>query len=1208
MSNTSDTTNESNSVYRRMIFVGLGGSGGKTLRFLKRDLNAWLKTIGWEEGMPQGWQFLQIDTPTVQDGAEIKSAAMLPDNEYLGLVGRDMEMAQLDASLYPIRSAQRMGASSWRVVPDSLNVNIQTGAGQYRAVGRSVALGYLQPIRARLKRAHEKLNQPEAQSSLSKLYMHVHKKNPSVNVSAPIVVVVSSLAGGTGAGLINDVCDLLREIDSTAGESFGILYTPDVFSDLSDDGDNRTGGIQPNSLAAISEILNGYWWHGGAGGTNVKIPSKKSTLMTAAGAVGEVNRTGPAYPFLVGRKNSSGISYKTSAQLFEIVGAALTSWVTDVTVQQQLLSYSQSNWRQAAINLKVSGHALVNKGSTVLNEFGLNPFNALGFSRVSLGNHYFENYASERIAREAVQFLAHNFEAGGEAQTLRTQQPQITAVELIDRQAEDRVESFMRQCGFFSIDRNVNQQSHYASEPDIEMESAIRPEELELYYRECVNYAITQVKRDGELPASEWISLIIPAVRDAALQFETKCAPKVEENLVKWVESQPEAVLSHVITLIGEVGIQIAEAVVDKTVKRLTAANDGTLFSLKESRTNCAVYAEEGYWTNDVTSTYQGVKKNRVPSGVLVDQACENAVYLAIFASGIRMKQVTIDLLEQFVQGFLIPLQQALAAHVISQSRQVGKVSDWPNWPDHGSRGSLSDASTPPMSEYTVINHEKFPEIFDDLLSMSVPGLAGQDEMRRHHVRSAVLRGEFLEARGNQDPRDIEKLNRLRPIRISSVWWPNISQHLSAPRMVSAVSFVLGLDAATIQGRALEWLGLNDTPFKRLIDSSLRSYLDPRDTKNIGVSAGAFQERQASFLAQFQAAISASQPLVELDSQLMAVMYPSESHPKLTVEVSSLPFEGHDLQEVLSNELKRLRGDENVSGYFKPDSQINHVDITTRLSGPYPVFAISSLLMPIAQSWQALSDDDRADFWDKRRARPLNEFIPAPQEHILCMLRGWFLGRCLGLVAESAQTEEGGTFYVAPRGKRPGLTNMELPRKFLSHSQEWGDEPALALESLGLAYVQVGVENTFEALAGYINLLELGRSGNGAEESELTDYRELADFVTRWINSGDITLESEFKPSEPPVLTEDITTDSSPQERQRVLRETLQAIRKEYELAFGRYKEQAAVSLNALSLPPYWPSMYWLIDTALGQLVEKLMAPSGDSAVQKRQNSKFLPQ
>jgi hypothetical protein len=57
----------------------------------------------------------------------------------------------------------------------------------------------------------------------------------------------------------------------------------------------------------------------------------------------------------------------------------------------------------------------------------------------------------------------------------------------------------------------------------------------------------------------------------------------------------------------------------------------------------------------------------------------------------------------------------------------------------------------------------------------------------------------------------------------------------------------------------------------------------------------------------------------------------------------------------------------------------------------------------------------------------------------------------------------------------------------------------------------------------------------------------------------------------------------------------LQAIRKEYGLAFDRYKEQAAVSLNVLSLPPYWPSMYWLIDTALGQLIKKLVPTPEES-------------
>ena len=29
-------------MYRKMMFVGLGGSGGKTLRVLKRDLKEWL--------------------------------------------------------------------------------------------------------------------------------------------------------------------------------------------------------------------------------------------------------------------------------------------------------------------------------------------------------------------------------------------------------------------------------------------------------------------------------------------------------------------------------------------------------------------------------------------------------------------------------------------------------------------------------------------------------------------------------------------------------------------------------------------------------------------------------------------------------------------------------------------------------------------------------------------------------------------------------------------------------------------------------------------------------------------------------------------------------------------------------------------------------------------------------------------------------------
>ena len=47
-------------MYRRMLFIGLGGSGGKTLRFMKSGLNEWLERHGWDEGVPSGFQFVHI--------------------------------------------------------------------------------------------------------------------------------------------------------------------------------------------------------------------------------------------------------------------------------------------------------------------------------------------------------------------------------------------------------------------------------------------------------------------------------------------------------------------------------------------------------------------------------------------------------------------------------------------------------------------------------------------------------------------------------------------------------------------------------------------------------------------------------------------------------------------------------------------------------------------------------------------------------------------------------------------------------------------------------------------------------------------------------------------------------------------------------------------------------------------------------------------
>ena len=46
------------------LLVGVGGSGGKTLRAVKHALELRLQQEDWEEGWPKAWQLLHIDTPT----------------------------------------------------------------------------------------------------------------------------------------------------------------------------------------------------------------------------------------------------------------------------------------------------------------------------------------------------------------------------------------------------------------------------------------------------------------------------------------------------------------------------------------------------------------------------------------------------------------------------------------------------------------------------------------------------------------------------------------------------------------------------------------------------------------------------------------------------------------------------------------------------------------------------------------------------------------------------------------------------------------------------------------------------------------------------------------------------------------------------------------------------------------------------------------
>jgi len=272
------------------------------------------------------------------------------------------------------------------------------------------------------------------------------------------------------------------------------------------------------------------------------------------------------------------------------------------------------------------------------------------------------------------------------------------------------------------------------------------------------------------------------------------------------------------------------------------------------------------------------------------------------------------------------------------------------------------------------------------------------------------------------------------------------------------------------------------------------------------------------------------------------------------------------------------------------------VDIVTSLYGAYPVLVIQSILQPIAEAWNAAkgSPEYKGEFWNKRRARRLQEFIPAPQEHIRCMVRGWFSGLVMGLVDKDQDN-----WVVASRFTRQPAAAQALPHVLLTDSSEYGDNIAKILEALGLAYVEVGVRNNLEPLGGYVNLLDLGRSGDG-DGAGVNAYRGLADYMQHWVLNGTLpTAVGSTKRVLNPISSikiNGLTDNSSKIERQRALVLEFETFKSKYAKHYREYLIELDLSKNVLSSPPLWISMYGMIDTSLDQLINAVNAIEIDGA------------
>jgi len=1154
-------------MYKNYFFIGLGGSGGKTLRFLKRDLRKWMDENGAEgDAMPDAWQFLHIDTPTAIDGSGLDTSVvpMLEPDEYLGLVNAGVSYPQVQAMLDGDQ-AMHDEIQTWRVEPAAIGVPIGQGAGQFRAIGKTIATAYMPIIKGRLDTSIARMKNAQNVSELRQLYQKITNDTPKQD-SNIVYVIISSLAGGTGAGLLFPVTDLVRGIDSVAGgDSIGLLYTPEVFSSL---GAAMTGGVQANSLAAISELLNGYWWGGSptkGGNSKSIVDPKSSAALKKAGLPFALERSGPAFPFVIGRTGSSGVTFGAPEELFEMVGRSLVSWLVDPVVEENLISYVIGNWEAQSSSHK-QNDVLVASSSNVnqqlAHETGYPNLSGLGFARVGIGSDWFEKYSTRKLALDAARVMAQAHVESPEAiyyaGILNTKDPDVVALEW----AKNLLPEFMRTCGLSELGPNENQ-----------IQESLCPHDMAALKQDAAINARTQSVLHQQVPlkGNEWVSQIEGGIDLALTEFQNKFEEGLKLRITEWVSNEiPIRVIRAVERQISICGLKTSAAIVRMAAQLL----------VDEVATELAEHDYPKFekwhrnWRDEVRAQLNSLGRNKLdPSDPVVQRALDDGLLFGLHYGEAQIAQRASQLLPDFARNFLLPLSEALENAQSEVSQTYEDMRGWPSWEGANPPPSVC----PPPSEFTLIKSDDFSELFSDLLSDSVG--ATVKNAAREVVRADIISSEFVRDQVKSNPKSERDFEHLYTVKVQKDWWPASNVIGSGIKPMTRAQIELRVSLSDIEGRAKAWLLQPNSPFEQLVKCSLSDYLG--DTSGFGGGAISTQEytrRGQVFMSQFRAAYNAASPLVNINRGLLAAVHPdTDGKEKVKKIVSQIPLSNHPLEDQMRTELIAMgESDASASKALTVNPRVKFVDICSVLWPPHSVLPIESLVRPIAADWNSSVQGGAVpSFWLRRRATRLQEFIPAPQAIIVSMIRGWYIATFMGLLDRTKFKDHEISIALGKEG------TQNFPSPFLSVSGDRDDAVALVLESLSIAYMECSVDGNLEPLRPYIRLRDLGRNTAGS----FYDYPSLGTEFEEFLSSGN----SQFKIVDPLIV------GSTLQERAESAERLLRDHQSKLSDKLAKITEERRLSPAKLSNPPLFTGLMVPISKALDDLVKAVVDFSAQS-------------
>jgi Tubulin like len=1022
-------------VLKPMLFIGCGGSGLRTLRRLRRELEFRLASVGvGREEFPDAWQFLVIDVPADEmlSDAELKSYA---GTSYVGLA--DQENGYLfengiDDQLSR-REHSRKDFVQWRPDPSKTPVDVSKGAGQWRAVGRVVA-GYSLSAKVgeRVSAATNAMSSDTSDASLRHVAAQLGIAGADTEaIDAPMAFIVSSLGGGAGSGIFMDVADLLRRMsggDPWLQRSVGILFEPSVF--YTQDKFNRSG-ISPNTLAAISELTAGRW-----------APWDSFPYMVASSHPGS-NR-GPEYPMLFGTDNGQ-INLGSGDAAYEMAAYILSNLALSGQAGNALSEWLQANWGSKSSSASTAAPNVHDTGLTASNR----PLSSLGFARVTLGRDRFARYAAQRMTKGIIQHIMTAHEDDDVTAGRKTVEQRIKELTARDS-ANDLVSQFLSECGLNEASRSNNQVLDALLDQSKVDEAAAA---LQSYVVERVNdpRAILDQFKQAMRSSSQTVTV------DGNLQI-----PQIHAGILEavgpWVELTQRRVMDTIVRWVATQGLRVTVEVV-----RQAAEQDLARVVPEELRAEAVVDSKEGKglqagFIEAVGGAVAKLKKGQFPQ-TLKDMMKKFIVGQVNSIAQEDVRQVAAVLLEDMAANLFTPILRALAEAQESLTAEYGSPAF-----KLLSGEAVPKSLLPPKNELLVEDVDTFPKTYIELMN------------RTAKTESAALVQAFCGEIG--DP--VLRANlpeKYRPWSTTQMWQPNLSKFQPgnatvASRMRPSFAF----DLRKVDSRSMAWLTVDkSTSPGDFIAETLKDYLH-------GGSPEENKRRAQRFALLLSQAFTAAHPFVELNKAWLSSRFNYSVDYNFLIS-GGIPISSTDdpvTYEIVDGAVAKHLRNPQTRELAYDSAHLGDIDIIAMLD-PFSPSGALSLADPIAAAYAetrlsaaAGSDDSGgSNFWHGRRARPLLESIPLTPSTRLALTRGWITARLLGFVTI---TKVGDTSTASITD---GKETCSLLNPTLGDPQTAWDWFGMTLESALLAEMLAskGDNQAFNALH---LLLRLG-SSSGSE-------------------------------------------------------------------------------------------------------------------------------